>query len=98
MHETGLTIPEEDDISLYYSMASGFWITRMPYMGDLDFYHMNDWPERKRRRTNDFYRECVRRQLYQDPSGQESPVGGARRIPDRGLPRCALRRERARPA
>jgi len=64
MHEMGLTIPEEDDISLYYSMASGFWITKMPYMGDLDFYHMNDWPESKRRRTNDFYRECVRRQLY----------------------------------
>jgi hypothetical protein len=36
----------------------------MPYLGDLDFYHMSDWPERKRRRYNDFYRECVRRQLY----------------------------------
>ena len=64
MHEMGLTIPEEDDISLYYSMASGFWITKMPYMGDLDFYHMNDWPEKRRRRYNAFYRECVRRQLY----------------------------------
>jgi hypothetical protein len=64
MHEMGLTIPEEDDIVLFYSMASGFWITKMPYMGDLDFYHMNDWPEAKRRRYNDFYRECVRRQLY----------------------------------
>jgi hypothetical protein len=64
MHAMGLSIPEEDDIALYYSMASGFWITKMPYMGDLDFYHMNDWPEPKRRRYNDFYRECVRRQLY----------------------------------
>jgi hypothetical protein len=64
MHEMGLSIPEEDDISLYYSMASGFWITKMPYMGDLDFYHMNDWTQRKRRAYNDFYRECVRRQLY----------------------------------
>jgi hypothetical protein len=64
MHEMGLTLPEEDDIVLYYSMASGYWITKMPYMGDLDFYHMNDWPERRRRRYNDFYRECVRRQLY----------------------------------
>jgi hypothetical protein len=64
MHAMGLTIPEEDDISLYYSMASGFWITKMPYMGDLDFYHMNDWSEKKRRAYNDFYRECVRRQLY----------------------------------
>jgi len=64
VHEMGLTIPEEDDIALYYSMASGFWITKMPYMGDLDFFWMNEWPERKRRRYNDFYREVVKRQLY----------------------------------
>ena len=64
MHAMSLTKPEEDDIVLYYSMASGFWITKMPYMGDLDFYHMNDWPERKRQRYNAFYRDCVRRQLY----------------------------------
>ncbi len=64
MHAMGLTVPEEDDIVLFYSMASGFWITKMPYLGDLDFYHMSDWTERKRRRYNAFYRECVRRQLY----------------------------------
>jgi hypothetical protein len=64
MHEMGLTEPEEDDIVLYWSMAAGFWITKMPYMGDLDFYYMNDWPKRKRRRYNDFYRECIKRQLY----------------------------------
>ncbi len=64
MHVMGLTVPEEDDIALYYSMASGFWITKMPYMGDLDFYQMDAWPERKRRRVNEFYRDLVRRQLY----------------------------------
>jgi hypothetical protein len=64
MHNMGLTEPEEDDIALYWSMAAGFWITKMPYMGELDFYAMNDWPASKRRRYNDFYRECVRRQLY----------------------------------
>lgn len=64
MHSMGLTEPEEDDILFYWSMAAGIWITKMPYMGDLDFYHMNDWPERKRRKYNDFYRECVKRQLY----------------------------------
>ncbi len=64
MHEMGLTIPEEDDISLFYSMASGFWITKMPWMEDLDFYHMARWSERKRRRVNEFYRDVVRRQLY----------------------------------
>lgn len=64
MHNMGLTQPEEDDIVLYWSMASGFWITKMPYMGDLDFYHMNEWSPKKRRRYNDFYRDCIRRQLY----------------------------------
>lgn len=64
MHAMGLTVPEEDDFAFYWSMASGLWITKMPYMGDLDFYAMNDWAPRKRRRYNDFYREVIRRQLY----------------------------------
>lgn len=62
-HAMGLTMFEEDDISLYWSMASGFWITKMPYMGDLDFYSMNDWSSKKRRRYNGFYREVIKRQL-----------------------------------
>ena len=63
MHTMGLDLPEEDDISLFYSMASGFWMTRIPGMGELDFYYVDRWPERKRRRLNAFYRELVRRQL-----------------------------------
>ncbi len=69
-HRMGLTEPEEDDIIFYYSMASGFWITKMPYMGDLDFYHVDDWPEAKRRRLFGFYRDCVRRQLYLNGSSK----------------------------
>ncbi len=64
VHQMGLTEAEEDDIVLYYSMASGFWITKMPYMGELDFYDVDEWPEKKRRRLMGFYKECVRRQLY----------------------------------
>jgi hypothetical protein len=64
IHEMGLTIPEEDDLVFYYSCASGFWITKMPYMGDLDFYHVDQWPERRRRRLMRFYKDCIRRQLY----------------------------------
>ncbi len=63
VHEMGLTQPEEDDIVFYYSLASGFWITKMPYMGDLDFYYVDRWSERKRRRLMRFYADCVRRQL-----------------------------------
>jgi hypothetical protein len=64
MHPTGLLEPEEDDQVLYHSCASGFWITKMPYMGDLDFYYVDRWPERKRRRLMRFYAACLRRQLY----------------------------------
>ena len=62
-HPTGLAEPEEDDQVLYFSCASGFWITKMPYMGDLDFYYVDRWPERKRRRLMRFYKDCIRRQL-----------------------------------
>ncbi len=64
IHPTGLFETEEDDQVLYYSMAAGFWITKMPYMGDLDFYYVDRWPERRRRRLMRFYADCIRRQLY----------------------------------
>jgi len=63
IHEMGLTQPEEDDLVFYYSLASGFWITKMPYMGDLDFYYVDRWSERKRTRMMKFYADCIRRQL-----------------------------------
>jgi len=63
VHEMGLTQPEEDDLVFYYSLASGFWITKMPYMGDLDFYYVDRWSERKRKRLMRFYVDCIRRQL-----------------------------------
>jgi hypothetical protein len=63
IHEMGLTQPEEDDLVFYYSLASGFWITKMPYMGDLDFYYVDRWSERKRKRLMQFYADCIRRQL-----------------------------------
>ncbi|WP_205874403.1 sulfotransferase family protein [Mycobacterium camsae] len=63
MHKTGFFVPEEDDFLLTWSLSSGFWIVMFPYMGELDFYHVDRWPARKRRRLMTFYRECVRRQL-----------------------------------
>ncbi len=64
LHAMSLTAPEEDDGVLTYSCASGSWIVRLPYLGELDFYHVDDRPERERRRLMRFYKECVRRQLY----------------------------------
>ncbi|MAI80900.1 MAG: sulfotransferase family protein [Deltaproteobacteria bacterium] len=64
VHKMGLMEYEEDDIIFYWSMASGFWITQMPYMGDVDFYYVDKRSEKKRRRLMRFYRDCVRRELY----------------------------------
>ncbi len=64
IHKMGLTIPEEDDLVLYGSCASGFWTTRVPNLGDLDFFHIDQRSAGSRRRLMRFYRGCVRRQLY----------------------------------
>jgi hypothetical protein len=63
VHAMSLFAPEEDDGVLTYSCASGAWIVRLPYLGELDFYHVDTLPVRKRRRIMRFYAECVRRQL-----------------------------------
>jgi hypothetical protein len=64
IHKMGLSIPEEDDLLYQTSCASGFWMTKLPYMGELDFFHIDRRPAASRRRLMRFYRECVRRQLY----------------------------------
>jgi hypothetical protein len=69
MHHQSFTEPEEDDGILGSSCASGTWIVRLPYLGELDFYHVDRRPERQRRRLMRFYAECVRRQLYLNGPG-----------------------------
>jgi hypothetical protein len=64
IHAMSLTQPEEDDFLFYWSCASGTWMLKMPAMGEIDFYHLDRAPERKRRRVQRFYADCIRRQLY----------------------------------
>jgi len=64
MHAMGLTQPEEDDFLFYWSCASGTWMLKLPAMGEIDFYHLDRAPERRRRRVMRFYADCIRRQLY----------------------------------
>ncbi len=69
MHKTGFFVPEEDDAFLTWSLCSGFWILMFPFMGELDFYFVDQWPERKRRQAMSFYKECVRRQIALNGGG-----------------------------
>jgi len=64
IHKMGYTLPEEDEFLYTMSCASGYWIVQLPYLGDLDFYYIDQRPARSRARMMDYYRECVRRQLY----------------------------------
>jgi hypothetical protein len=64
VHAMSLTAPEEDDFLFYWSCASGTWMLKLPAMGEIDFYHLDRAPERKRRRVQRFYADCIRRQLY----------------------------------
>jgi hypothetical protein len=70
IHAMGLTQPEEDDFLFYWSCASGTWMLKLPAMGEIDFYHLDREPERKRRRVLRFYADCIRRQLYLNGEGR----------------------------
>jgi hypothetical protein len=70
MHDSGLFAAEEDDFVQTLSCCSGFWMVLFPYMGELDFYHVDRWPDRKRRRLMTFYKECLRRQLCLNGEGK----------------------------
>jgi hypothetical protein len=63
IHAMGLGQPEEDDFLFYWSCASGTWMLKLPAMGEIDFYHLDREPEKRRRRVQRFYRDCIRRQL-----------------------------------
>lgn len=62
-HYTGLYSPEEDDFALTFSCASGMWIVLFPYMDKLDFYYIDEWPAKRRKRTMGGYNQFLRRQL-----------------------------------
>lgn len=70
IHEMGYTLPEEDDFLLTYSCASGYWSVQLPYMDQLDFFHVDQRPAKARRRLMNYYRECVRRQLCMNGGGK----------------------------
>ena len=63
IHKMGYTLAEEDDFVLTWSCASGYWIVQLPYMDELDFYHVDRRPPASRRRLMNYYRECLRREL-----------------------------------
>jgi len=64
IHPMSLTAPEEDDFVMTYACASGWWSVMLPYIDGVDFQYVDEWPAKRRRRLMNFYKECVKRQLY----------------------------------
>lgn len=63
MHHTGLFVPEEDDFVLGASCVSGLWVALLPGLPEFDVYYVDEWPEKRRRKTMRAYANGVRRQL-----------------------------------
>lgn len=64
MHDIGLWVPEEDNFVMTFAFASGYWTLQAPYMEHLDMFYADRLPMTKRARWLNYYKQCVRRQLY----------------------------------
>jgi hypothetical protein len=62
-HPMSFLLPEED-IFLFSFCPGGAMMILLPFMGEIDFYYVDEWPERKRRRLMRYYRAGLQRQLY----------------------------------
>ena len=63
MHDMSLWNSEEDQFVMRGAFVTQQWSLDIPMMEQLDIFHVDQMPERKRRRWLHHYRECVKRQL-----------------------------------
>jgi hypothetical protein len=63
MHNMSLWNTEEDQFVMRAAFVTQQWSLDIPMMDILDIFHVDQMPERKRRRWMHHYRECVKRQL-----------------------------------
>ncbi|MDE0951163.1 MAG: sulfotransferase [Halioglobus sp.] len=63
MHDMGLWNAEEDQFVMRAAFVTQQWSLDIPMMDVIDIFHLDQMPERKRRRWLHHYRESVKRQL-----------------------------------
>lgn len=63
MHDMSLWNSEEDQFVMRGAFVTQQWSLDIPIMEQLDIFHVDQMPERKRRAWLRHYRECVKRQL-----------------------------------
>ncbi|WP_372781089.1 sulfotransferase [Litorivivens sp.] len=62
MHDMSLWNSEEDQFVMRAAFVTQQWATDLPVMNEIDLFHVDQMP-RKRKRWLNHYRECVKRQL-----------------------------------
>ena len=63
IHNMSLWNSEEDQFVMRAAFVTQQWALDVPMMDVIDLFHVDQMPERKRRRWLHHYRECVKRQL-----------------------------------
>lgn len=63
MHDMSLWNSEEDQFVMRGAFVTQQWSLDIPIMEQLDIFHVDQMPQRKRRAWLHHYRECVKRQL-----------------------------------
>ncbi|RMF20495.1 MAG: sulfotransferase [Deltaproteobacteria bacterium] len=63
MHDMSLWNPEEDQFVMNPAFVTQQWQLELPVMHEVDIFHIDRLPAKRRRRWLRFYKECVKRQL-----------------------------------
>jgi len=63
MHDMSLWNPEEDQFVMNGAFVTQQWQLELPLMQELDIFHIDRLPPKRRRRWLRFYEECIKRQL-----------------------------------
>lgn len=63
IHNMSLWNSEEDQFVMRAAFVTQQWALDVPMMDIIDLFHVDQMPEKKRRRWMHHYRECVKRQL-----------------------------------
>ena len=70
IHNMSLWNSEEDQFVMRAAFVTQQWALDVPMMDVIDLFHVDQMPEKKRRRWLHHYRECVKRQLLLNGGGR----------------------------
>ena len=63
IHDMSLWNSEEDQFVMRGAFVTQQWALEVPMMGIVDLFHVDQLPDKKKRRWLHHYRECIKRQL-----------------------------------